>query len=254
MLSDFMYFLEALHCRRSLISVIVFIVGIVLILIWKFKRKNISFLICSVIFMVVPCIVIIHGCYSAYIRPTSMKDKLTQQELADFSRYLLDDDKFLDTNGFLRNNEKSYYEAENDKEEQIDDKTLYYDNIKQSVIYQPNSEIYYYLFKYEDTKTAKKIFNQNYLPDVNNAIEMENKIYVVDEDYSVCAIQNFNSTFFNLHQGEHNVTSLTVVILHENYIIWISEVTERHTPKLYSLIKEEKLFDSDYKLRTWVET
>lgn len=233
-----MYFLEALHCRRSLISIIVFVVGIVLIFIWKFKRKNVSVLTCSVILMVVPCIVIVHGCYSAYLRPTSMKVELTKQELTDFSRYLLDDDKFLDTNGFLRNNEKSYYEAENGKEIQV--------------VYQPNSGIYYYLFKYEDTKTAEKIFNQNYLPDVNNAISMENKIHIVDEDYSVCASQNFNSTFFNLHQGEHNVTNLTVVILHENYIIWISEDTERHTPKLYSLIKEEKLFDSDYKLKTWV--
>lgn len=238
MLSIFMYFLEALHCRRSLISIIVFVVGIVLIFIWKFKRKNVSVLTCSVILMVVPCIVIVHGCYSAYLRPTSMKVELTKQELTDFSRYLLDDDKFLDTNGFLRNNEKSYYEAENGKEIQV--------------VYQPNSGIYYYLFKYEDTKTAEKIFNQNYLPDVNNAISMENKIHIVDEDYSVCASQNFNSTFFNLHQGEHNVTNLTVVILHENYIIWISEDTERHTPKLYSLIKEEKLFDSDYKLKTWV--
>lgn len=252
MLSNFMYFLEALHCRRSLISIIVFVVGIVLIFIWKFKRKNVSVLICSVILMVVPCIVIVHGCYSAYLRPTSMKVELTKQELTDFSRYLLDDDKFLDTNGFLRNNEKSYYEAEKGKEKRFDDKTLYYDNIKQGVVYQPNSGIYYYLFKYEDTKTAEKIFNQNYLPDVNNAISMENKIHIVDEDYSVCASQNFNSTFFNLHQGEHNVTNLTVVILHKNYIIWISEDTERHTPKLYSLIKEEKLFDSDYKLKTWV--
>lgn len=249
-----MYFLEALHCRRSLISIIVFVVGIVLIFIWKIKRKNVSFLICSVIFMVIPCIVIIHGCYSAYLRPTSMKVELTQQELADFSRYLLEDDRFLDTKGFLYNNEKGYYKEENDKEEQFDDKTLYYyDNIKQGVLYQPNSDIYYYLFSYEDAKTAEKIFKQNYLPDVNNANSMKNKTYFEDDDYSVYASQNFESTFFNLHQGEHNATILTVVILHENYIIWISEVTERHTPKLYSLIKEEKLFDNNYKLRTWVK-
>lgn len=253
MLSKLMYFLEGLHSVRSLISIIALIAGIVLILLWKFKRKNVSVLICSVILMIVPCIVIIHGCYSAYVRPASMEVGLTQQELADFSKYLLENDRFLDTKGFLRNNEKSFYKVENGKEEQFDDETLYYDNIKQGVVYQPNSEIYYYLFSYEDAKTAKKIFKQNYLPDVNNAIAMENKTYVEDDDYLVYASQNFESTFFNLHQGDHNATDLTIVILHENYIIWISEVTERHTPKLYSLIKEEKLFDNDYKLSTWVK-
>ncbi len=254
MLSKLMYFLESLHSIRSLISIIALIAGIVLVFIWKFKRKKVSVLICSVILMIVPCIVIAHGCYSAYLRPASMKVELTEQEIKDFSKYLFENDRFLDTKSFLPNNEKSFYShGENGKKDLNDETPYYYDSTEQSVVYQPNSEIYYYLFKYEDTKTAKKIFNQNYLPDVNNAIEMENKIYVVDEDYSVCAIQNFNSTFFNLHQGEHNVTSLTVVILHENYIIWISEVTERHTPKLYSLIKEEKLFDNNYKLKTWVK-
>ena len=253
MLSKFMCFLESIHCVRSLISVIVFIIGIVLIMIWKFKRKSVSVLICSIVLMVVPCIVIIHGCYSAHVRPSSMEVEFTQQELADFSEYLLENDRFLDVKTFLRNNEKSYYKAENGKERELDGEILYYDTIEQGVIYQPNSEIYYYLFSYEDEETAERIFKHDYVPDVNNAIAMENKIYVVDEDYSVCASQNFNSTFFNLHQGEHNVTNLTVVILHENYIIWISEVTEKHTPKLYSLIKEEKLFDNDYKLRTWVK-
>lgn len=252
MLSKLMYFLEGLHCIRSSISIIVFIAGIVLILIWQFKRKNVPLLICSVVLMAVPCIVIMHGCYSAYARPASMKVELTQEELMDFSEYLLKDERFLNTQEFLPNNEKNYYE-ENGKKERFDDETVYdYDNIKQSVIYQPNSEIYYYLSVYADAETAKNVFTQNYLPDVNNTIAMENKIYVED-DYSIYASQNFESTFFNLHQGEHNATDLTIVILHENYIIWISETTERHTPKLYSLIKEDKLFDSEYKLRTWVE-
>lgn len=253
MLSKFMCFLESIHCARSLISVIVFIIGIVLIMIWKFKRKSVSVLICSIVLMVVPCIVIIHGCYSAYVRPSSMEVEFTQQELADFSEYLLENDRFLDVKTFLRNNEKSYYKAENGKERELDGEILYYDTIEQGVIYQPNSEIYYYLFSYEDEETAERIFKHDYVPDVNNELSMENKVYSENDDYSVYARQNFESTFFNLHQGEHNATELTIVILHENYIIWITEVTEKHTPKLYSLIKEEKLFDSDYKLRTWVK-
>lgn len=250
MLSQLMYFLEILHAVRSLISIIVFILGIVFILIWKFKRKNVSLLICSIVLMVIPCIVIIHGCYSAYIRPTNMEVALTQQELADFSEYLLENDRFLDTEGFLCNNKRSYYIEENGQEEQLDDEMVY--AIKQSVVYRPNSGIYYYLLAFDDEKAAEKIFKQNYLPDVHNKNAMENKVYVED-DYLAFARQSFHSTFFDLHQGEHNVTELTVVILHENYIIWISEPTEKHTPKLYSLIKEEKLFDNGYKLKTWVE-
>ncbi len=253
MLSNLIYFLESLHCVRSLISIIVFAVGIVLILIWKFKIKKTALLVCSVILMIIPCIVIVHGCYSAYLRPAHMEVALTQQELADFSEYVLEDDRFLDTKSFLRNNEKWFYQEEKGKEEQIDGKTLYSDDIQQGVLYQPNSSIYYYLSEYEDAETAEKVFMQSFLPDVNNAISMENKVYIVDADYTACASQEFDGTFFDWHQGEHNFTTLTVAILHENYIIWIREGTERHTPKLYSLIKEEKLFDSDYKLKTWVK-
>ena len=61
------------------------------------------------------------------------------------------------------------------------------------------------------------------------------------------------STFFNLEQGEHNTTDADIIILYENYIISVFESTERHTPLLFSLIKEGKLFGSDYKLRTWVK-
>ena len=122
MLSNLIYFLESLHCVRSLISIIVFAVGIVLILIWKFKIKKTSLLVCSVILMIIPCIVIVHGCYSAYLRPAHMEVELTQQELADFSEYLLEDDRFLDTKSFLRNNEKWFYQEEKGKEEQIDGK------------------------------------------------------------------------------------------------------------------------------------
>ena len=254
MLSKLMYFLESLHSIRSLISIIALIAGIVLVFIWKFKRKKVSVLICSVILMIVPCIVIAHGCYSAYLRPASMKVELTEQEIKDFSKYLFENDRFLDTKSFLPNNEKSFYShGENGKKDLNDETPYYYDSTEQSVVYRPNSEICYYLFSYEDAQTAEKIFKEEYLPDVNNKIAMENKIYIKGDDYSVYAGQNFESTFFNLRQGEHNVTNLTVVILHENYIIWISEVTERHTPKLYSLIKEEKLFDNNYKLKTWVK-
>ncbi len=253
MLSKLMYFLEGLHSVRSLISVIVLIAGIVLIIVWKVKRKNVSVLICSIVLITVPVIVIAHGCYSAYLRPESMEIGLTEQEIKDFSEYLLENDRFLDTKSFLTNNIKSFYEAENGKKYLYDETMYYYDSTQQGVTYKPNSDIIYYLHTYKDAKTAENIYKDEYLPDVNNKTATENKIYIKGDDYSVYAGRNFKSTFFDLRQGEHNITDLTFVILHENYIILISEVTESHTPKLCSLIKEEKLFDRGYKLKTWVE-
>lgn len=254
MLSKLMYLLEGLHSVRSLISVIALIAGIVLIIIWKAKRKKVSVLICSAVLITVPVIVIAHGCYSAYLRPASMEVELTEQEIKDFSEYLLENDRFLDTKSFLPNNIKSFYSnGKNEKKDRYDEISYCYDSTEQSVTYRPNSDIIYYLYSYEDAKTAENVFKEEYLPDVNNKITMENKIYIKGDDYSVYAGQSFESTFFDLHQGEHNVTDLTFAILHENYIIIISEVTESHTPKLCSLIKEEKLFDRGYKLKTWVE-
>lgn len=252
MLSKFMFFLEDLHCIRSFISIIALVIGIILIFIWKFKSKKTSLLICSVIAIVISCIVIVHGCYSAYLRPTDMKVMLSQQELVDFSEYLLKDNRYLNVKDFLPNNH-DYFKEETELYEYEDGQAVTYNYIVKGINYQPNSAIYYRLDIYENEQDAQKAFEQNHLSELGNPISADNIDFLETSNYSVYASQSFDATFFDWHQGEHNSTYMTVVILHENYIIWISENTERHTPKLYSLIKEEKLFDSDYKLKTWVE-
>ena len=246
MLTKFMYFLESIHSIRSLISIIVLVIGIILIFIWKFKSKKASLLICSVIAIVIPCIVIAHGCYSAYLRPTSMKVELSQQELIDFSEYILENDRFLNAKDFLPNNQKNYFIEETKQYEYEDGQKVNYDFVDQRVIYQPNSAIYYWLVIYENEQDAQKVFEEM-------KGRKQNITVLKNENYSLFAEQSFNSTFFNYAQGEHNLVDLDIYILHKNYIICFKEHTERRTPKLYSLIKEKQLFDSDYKLTTLVE-
>lgn len=240
MLTKFMYFLEMLHCIRSLISIIVLVIGIILIFIWKFKSKKTSLLICSVIAIVIPCIVIAHG---VYLRGGTGTDvKLSQQELMDFSEYILENDRYLNTKDFLPNNKKDYFEEETKQYEYEDGQTVNYDFVNQRVIYQPNSAIYYWLETYENEQDAQKAF----------AEMTDNLAYIGNENYLLFADQSRRSTFFDYEQGEHHVAELDIYILHKNYVISFHESTERKTPKLYSLIKEHQLFDSDYKLTTLV--
>lgn len=242
MLTKFMYFLEMLHCIRSLISIIVLVIGIILIFIWKFKSKKTSLLICSVIAIVIPCIVIAHGV--CLRRNIGMAVKLSQQELMDFSEYILENDRFLNTKDFLPNNKKDYFKEETEQYEYEDGQTLKYVFVNQRVIYQPNSAIYYWLETYENEQDAQKAF-----------AEMTDNLaytYIGNENYLLFADQSRRSTFFDYEQGEHNVVELDIYILYENYVISFHESTERKTPKLYSLIKEHQLFDSDYKLTTLV--
>lgn len=253
MLSNFMYFLEYLHAVRSLFAVIALLLGVVFMLIWKFKKKKHLLFICAAALTAVSCAVLLHGCYSAYVRPQSMEVKLTQEELADFCESVLKDDRFLDLNGFLPNNQKDFYKEERNKKGYRADETVSYENTVQSVLYRPNSAVYYELSAFEDAQTAERVFRQAYLSDFDNSASAENKICLETDAYTAYARQDFHATFFDLHQGEHNVTDLTVSIVRENYIITLYESTESHTPKLYSLIKDKKLFDRDYTLKAWVE-
>lgn len=260
MLTKLMYFFETLHCIRSFISSIILLIGIILFFVWKFKSKKTSLLICCVIAIAIPSFVIAHGCYSAYLRPTSMKVKLSQQELMDFSEYIIENDRFLNTNCFLPNN-RHHFKEEHTQFEYKDGQTVNYNYLMQNVTYQPNSSIYYWLYIYENEQDSQKDYERRTGDNKNITVsenfvdkeELGNLVYIKQENYSLFAEQHFMSTFFDLHRGEHNKVDLNIYILHKNYIIRFTESTERNTPKLYSIIKKQQLFDGNYTLTTLVE-
>ena len=253
MLAGLLNFLHTLYCFRNLLSVIVFTIGIILIIIWKFKVKKAPLLVCSVILMVGSCAVISISCYNTYIRPTSADVKLSRQELMDFSEYVLENERFLNVQGFLPNNEKSFYYEEYIEDKNKNGQPIEYNYTNQGVFYRPSCGIYYMLSEYEDEQSAQEAFRENCSLDDNLAIEkytlIENDSY---SDYSLYAKQRHKAAFFDLHQGDFNSTDLKIFILYENYIICFYEVAVATTPKLYSLIKNQQLFNSEYTLKTFV--
>lgn len=254
MLAGLFNFLHTLYCFRSLLSVIIFIIGIVLIIIWKFKIKKVPLLICSVILTVGSCAVIALGCYNAYIRPTSSDVKLSRQELTDFSEYVLENERFLNVRDFLPNNEKISFDEEHIASENEDGQPIEYNYTYQGVFYGPSCGIYYILFEYKDEPSAQLDFKErcslgNNPPTSEKYTLIENDSY---SDYSLYAKQSHEAAFFDLHQGDFNSTDLEFFILYENYIIYFNEATAKNTPKLYSLIREQQLFNSDYTLKTYV--
>lgn len=259
MLSRITYFLYALYCIRSFIAVLPFIIGVILILIWKTGKKGKVWLTSSIILTACAVLVFADGCYNVYLRPTNPEVNLTEQELIDFGAYLTEDTLFLNTKEFLPNNNKDFYREEKDdviKDYDIPEPGKYIkysvDSVEQRVCYAPSADIYYYLTEFEDAETAKKYFETHFSLDGQPPTATKNKMYIETEKYTVYAAKEFSATFFDLHQGDHNSTRLNIFVLYENYVIHICEDTEWHTMKLYSLIKKERLFDNSYELTTWV--
>lgn len=253
-MSKILYTLYGFYSIRSFWSVVFLVIGIILMIRWKKKNKSRRSpqLWIGAILAAASVVVLAAGCFNILLKPQFEHIKLSEQELTSFTEYLLEDERFLQKDKFMPNNETNY--KEEDEEEKC---------IGQYIMYQPGSTVGYYLFTYDSSEEAKAAFIEKmgyyeYGPYQMGYEEFspfsgnENAVYIENDTYTIYVPPVENKyTFFNLEQGDHSSTAVDIYILYDNYIIKYYEDTERSRPVIYRLIKDELFFDSQYKLPKW---
>lgn len=148
-MNKILYTLYGFYSVRSFWAVIFLVIGIILMIRWKKKnksRRNPQLWI-GAILAAASVVVLAAGCYNILLKPQFEHIKLSEQELTSFTEYLLEDERFLQKDKFMPNNETNY--KEEDEEEKYSG---------QYVMYQPGSTVGYYLFTYDSSEEAKGAF------------------------------------------------------------------------------------------------
>lgn len=98
-----------------------------------------------------------------------------------------------------------------------------------------------YVYEFENGEMAANHFQER--------VELANSSDIITMDnYSIYAppIKN-EATFFNLHEGDHSLKNIDIVILYDKYEIAFIEVTNG-TPKIFEAAKLHKFFNEGTEL------
>lgn len=208
-----------------------FLIGLVLLILWRVKQRgkvwctvSALLLVCSVLF---GCI----GIYNAYFRPKSAPIDMTEQEITEFCDYLLRDDNF----------QKEFLPA--------CDNTIFVDEAQdgepagtsKSVYCFIDSELRYTLYAYADAESAQAAFAETADVDEPNATLVEREDYTV-----VFAPVKWESYYFNWNEGYRSTRSIALTCVHDRYIITYREAGDFGKPRFYKMAEQELFFDLSY--------
>lgn len=219
-----------MYALRNFLSAIILLAGIILLLVNKFIHKKMLGVI-GLVFTVVSLLVLTVGCYNAFLKPQYEPIDITENELVSFADYVIEDERFKDINKFLPNNDTMIKESFNEDLKLKASASHYF--------YDRNCQISCFVDEYEDEVSAANNFNEL----IKDA---ELSSVITNEKYSLYVPPvEYESTFFNLHEGEHSTRTLTFVISYEKYNITILETTEKRTPIFYYAVKNNIFYNSD---------
>lgn len=221
---------------RSLLSLVFLAIGIILLIVRKFKKnKTKALFVIGSLFSIFSILVILMGCYNTYIKPKYKKANFSEQALVEFCDNAISSKKLSNPEMFLPNNSKLFYELDNNI-------------IEQGVAYGPNCMLQYWLWTYKDSDTSQKEFENQ----IKKYEGFEKKfLYFTKENYSVFVppIEN-DASFFNWHTGDYNSQCVKIYIKYGSCVVVLSEQTEKFVPLLYKLVNENLLFNDQYKLKS----
>lgn len=229
--------LITMYCLRSFLMTIVLIIGIILLIVNRFKKRK-HLTVIGIISIVLSSIVLLNGCYDAFLRPKYKPIDMSKEELVDFAEYVIEDERFKDINNFLPNNEtltksdESFHETLSYKR----DKIYSVKSMESHYFYRYSCQLSCFVDEFENEEMASNYFqDRTEFADPSDIIAKENYcIYAPPIEHQ--------ATFFNLHEGDHSTKHIKIVILYDKYEITFLEVATGK-PLIFGAAKHHQFFN-----------
>lgn len=232
-----------MYSLRSFLMTIVLIIGVILLIANRFKKIKLLTVI-GIISIVLSSIILLNGCYDAFLRPKYKPIDMSKEELVDFAEYVIEDERFKDINNFLPNNEtltksdESFREMLSDKREW--DKIYSAKRMESSYFYRYSCQLSCFVEEFENEEMAS-----NYFQDNIEFAKADPSDIITKENYCIYAPPiEHDATFFNLHEGDYSVKNIDIVILYDKYEITFLEVATGK-PLIFDAAKNHQFFNEN---------
>ena len=221
-----------------------FQVFIILLIVNRFKKRK-HLTVIGIISIVLSSIVLLNGCYDAFLRPKYKQIDMSKEELVDFAEYVIEDERFKDINNFLPNNEtliksdESFHETLSDKRDW--DKIYSVKTMESTYLYRYSCQLSCFVDEFESEEMASNYFQDNI--EIANA-DPDDDI-ITKDNYCIYAPPiEHEATFFNLHEGDHSTKHIRIVILYGKYQITFLEVATGK-PLIFGAAKRHQFFNEN---------